>query len=166
MGTCLIQRPGHLPVRGCPGRTSCSSPGAWLRLRLRLRTWRPASSGVFTFRERSTLCRRPLSPLAGSGAAASLLPEGRALGSRSPRPGKTRVSRGPGDPVSPPLKCRAEALPDSSASESHRGKGEERAAGHAGARMGGPTRGRSLHSSSRGARRVFIGLKEENVETQ
>lgn len=69
-------------------------PGGWLPLR----TWRAARSGVFTFCGRSTLCCCPFLPLAGSSAAASLLPEGRVL--RLPLPVSLRRLGGP--PRTPP----------------------------------------------------------------
>lgn len=128
-----------------PGRSSGSSTGYGLRRR----TWRAARSAVFTFRGRSTLCRRPLSPLAGSAAAAWLLPEGRALGSRSPalqgRPGYPGAWEGPA--LCPAGPSRSGLAPRDRTAIVGSG-GEERAGGRAGAGGGAPSA-----RCSRGARR-------------
>lgn len=128
-----------------PGRSSGSSTGYGLRRR----TWRAARSSVFTFRGRSTLCRRPLSPLAGSAAAAWLLPEGRALGSRSPalqgRPGYPGAWEGPA--LCPAGPSRSGLAPRDRTAIVGSG-GEERAGGRAGAGGGAPSA-----RCSRGARR-------------
>lgn len=136
---------GCLLCAAGPGRSSGSSTGDWFRRR----TWRAARSAVFTFRGRSTLCRRPLSPLAGSASAAWLLPEGRALGSRSPalqgRPGFPGAWEGPA--LCPAGPSRSGPAPRDRTAIVGCG-GEERAGGRAGAGGGAPSA-----RCSRGARR-------------